>query len=72
MTTTKEIRLAAKRYEDFDDCLQAAADDYLIQNDLDGWLEGWDLRPRWENDQREFIILTVPVFETFTAPLFET
>lgn len=53
----REVRVAASRYEDEDDCLSAAAEDYAEQHGL----RGWDLAPRWEDDRnREVIILTVP------------
>lgn len=50
------IRIDAKRYEDHDDCLRAAADEYAAAHDL----EGWDLEARWEDNQRNAILLTVP------------
>lgn len=53
---SKEIVIDAKRYEDFDDCLSAAADDYAAKHGL----EGWDLAPRWADEQRDEILLTVP------------
>src|SRR5690606_18243279 len=46
-------------YEDHDDCLTAAAEDYAAEHGLDGW----DLSPRWESEQREHIVLTVPAAE---------
>ena len=52
----REVRISAARYVDYDDCLAAAADDYAAANDL----EGWDLAPRWEDEQRDTIVLTVP------------
>lgn len=53
---SKQIKIAAAKYEDYDDCLQAAADDYAEAHDL----AGWDLDPKWEDEQRNTIILTVP------------
>jgi hypothetical protein len=56
MTTTTEIRIPAQRYQDEDDCLSTAARDYASSHDL----AGWDLSPRWADDQRDEIVLTVP------------
>lgn len=58
MSKNIEIRVPAKQYEDEDDCLQAAAADYAEQHDL----QGWDLSPRWADEQREEIVLTVPAW----------
>ena len=54
MTTT--IRISARRYEDCDDCLSAAAAD--VAEELG--LEGWDLSPRWETEERDHILVDVP------------
>lgn len=68
MTTTNstpvEIKINARRYEDHDDCLTAAADEYAAKHDL----AGWDLSPRWADEQRNEIILTVPAFAAGHAP----
>lgn len=48
MPSTK-ITVPAAQYADYDDCLTAAND-----------LQGWDLAPRWVDDQRDEIELTVP------------
>lgn len=58
MTKSTEITVSAKQYEDFDDCLTAAAEAYAAEHDL----AGWDLAPRWADEQRDEIILTVPEF----------
>jgi hypothetical protein len=51
------IKILASQYEDYDDCLAAAAEDYAATHGL----KGWDLEPRWEDDaNRETILLTVP------------
>lgn len=60
MKTKKIVRLLARKYEDYDDCLSAAADDYIYD---DPKLKGWDLSPRWEGGEegeREYILLEVP------------
>lgn len=54
MTTT--ISVNAARYADHDDSLTAAAEEIAEQRDL----IGWDLSPRWEDDQRERILLDLP------------
>lgn len=59
MTNTNKsatITINASKYADHDDCLSAAADDYADEHGL----EGWDLEPRWGDDNRETILLTVP------------
>ena len=62
MATTREpVRIPAKRYEDEDDCLAAAEWDYQRTHDL----VGWDLSPRWEDNERDVILLDVP---TRTSP----
>lgn len=55
-TMSQKITIPAVKYEDYDDCLSAAADEYAKQHGL----EGWDLDPKWEDDQRDMIVLTVP------------
>lgn len=57
MTT---IRIDAARYEDEDNCLAAAAADYSRHHGLDGWI----LDPRWEDNQKDVILLTVPSWAT--------
>lgn len=56
-TMTKTITVSAKQYENHDDCLQAAADDYVSDHPE---AEGYDLNPRWVDDEREEIALDVP------------
>lgn len=53
----KTISVPAKRYEDYDDCLTAAAEDYASEHPE---AEGYDLSPRWEDDERDVILLDVP------------
>lgn len=50
------IRIPAARYEDYDDCLTAAANDVAEERGL----QGWDLSPRWEDDERDTILIDVP------------
>lgn len=56
MTKYTTIRIAAARYEDADDCLGAAADEIARERGL----AGYDLSPRWEDDEREAILLDIP------------
>lgn len=51
------ITIDARRYEDHDDCLSAAAAEMVA---LHPHLRGWDLAARWADDTREAITLTVP------------
>jgi hypothetical protein len=53
MTT---LRIDSRRYEDSDDCLAACAAD--VATDLG--LEGWSLSPRWEDDERDAILVDIP------------
>ena len=59
MSTMTTISVPSSQYEDCDDCLSAAQDDY-ISDHLELELEGWELNPRWSDDQREEILLDVP------------
>lgn len=53
---SKVISVKAKQYEDYDDSLQAAADEVAERLGL----QGWDLDARWADDDRDSILLTVP------------
>jgi hypothetical protein len=60
MTNTNkgvEIKVAANA--DADDCLADAAESYIAEHSE---LRGWDLAPRWSDDSREVVILTVPAW----------
>lgn len=52
------VRVGARRYEDHDDCLAAAAEDYSDKHGL----VAWTLSPRWDDDDRTVIALSVPAF----------
>lgn len=56
MSKTTTIRIPATQYVDADDCLAAAAADVAAERGL----EGWDLSPRWADEQRDVILLDVP------------
>ena len=51
------VTVAARKYKDCDDCLAAAAADYVASHPD---LAGWDLSPEWRDDLRDEIVLTVP------------
>jgi hypothetical protein len=53
---SKTVTVDARKYQDEDDCLSAAERDAREHYGL----AGWDLHPRWEDDQREHIVLTLP------------
>ncbi len=44
---------------DMDDCLSGAAEAYIAEHPE---LEGWDLFPRWADETRETVELTVPCY----------
>ena len=57
----KMITISVDSNPDFDDCFEAAVDAY-VKDHPDA--AGWDLSPRWEDDNnRESILLTVPIFD---------
>jgi hypothetical protein len=56
----KMITVSAKQYEDTDDCLRAAADDYVSEHPE---AAGYDLNARWvggDDGERAEIALDVP------------
>lgn len=54
---TALIAVDADAYEDEDDCLAAAAADYVADHPESA---GYDMAPRWEDNSRERILLDVP------------
>ena len=58
-TELQEVTVTVKADPDEDDCLIAAAKDFIRKHPK---LTGYDLDPRWEesDDDRENIVLTVP------------
>lgn len=55
---TKTIEVSAAQYEDYDDCLAAAAADYVRDHPE---ARGYDLSPRWaDDDDRSVILLDAP------------
>lgn len=53
------IRIESRFYENFDNCLEAAA----LELSMSMGLSDWDLCPRWEDDDREIILIDVPLLE---------
>lgn len=53
------ISVPSAEYEDFDDCLEAAADAERKRRGLDGYALG----ARWEDDERDYILLDIPIEE---------
>ena len=51
------ISVPSKAYEDFDDCLEAAAEAERKRRGLDGY----NLGARWEDDERDYILLDIPI-----------
>ena len=54
---SKSIEIVVSADADQDDCLAAAADEYLEEHPE---LHGYDLAPRWGDDDRETVVLAVP------------
>lgn len=52
------IRVPAARYEDYDDCLTAAAHDAADEYGI----HGYDMDPRWADDDRDEILLDIPLW----------
>ena len=50
------LRFKANHWDQYDDCLQAVADHVAKHRGL----VGWDLNPRWEDDERDVILVDVP------------
>ena len=54
---SKNFEITVMADENLDDCLAGAAEAYIEENPD---LEGYDLSPRWTDDSRETVTLTVP------------
>ena len=65
MTTTTTTIITIRANADLDDCLQGAEAAYIADHPT---LAGWDLCPRWADDNdREWVLLTVPVWAMTTT-----
>lgn len=62
-TVTVTVIIAAARYADHDDCLEAARSDYAATNGL----EDWHVEADWAEDSREEIVLTVDSLALYRA-----
>lgn len=58
MSASVTITVDARRYEDHDDSLAAAAADVAHARGL----AGWDLSARWASEQRDEIALDIPAW----------
>lgn len=58
--STKKATITVSANPDLDDCLQGAVDEYVAEHPE---AAGWDLDPRWGDEDRETVELTVPVVE---------
>ena len=55
---TKMTTVTVTANPDQDDCLACAAEQYIAAHPE---AKGWDLSPRWADESRETVELTVPV-----------
>lgn len=55
----KHVDVIVAADADADDCLTAAAEAYIEEHPD---LAGWDLSPRWTDEVRETVTLTVPAW----------
>ena len=51
------IEIDAAQYEDCEDCLSAAAEEYADEHPE---CRGYDMAPRWRDDGRDVILIDVP------------
>lgn len=58
MANSKSTTVTVRANPDLDDCLAGAAEAYVSEHPE---LKGWDLDPRWTDETRETVTLTVPV-----------
>lgn len=55
----KETTVTVRANPDADDCLAHAVETYIAKHPE---LKGWELAPRWADDARESVVLTVPAW----------
>lgn len=53
----KSVTITVPANHDLDDCLAGAAEAYIAEH---GQLKGYDLDPRWADEDRELVALSVP------------
>jgi hypothetical protein len=53
----RSVEITVPANADADDCLSDAAEAYIAENRS---LRGWDLAPRWTDETRETVTLSVP------------
>lgn len=61
----KSIEITVRADADLDDCLTGAAKAYIEEHPD---LAGYDLSPRWADDDREMVALTVPAWHLRGEP----
>ena len=64
MATYTTLTIPAAQYADADDCLAAAAADVAQEH---GVPAGYDMSPRWADDDRDEILVDVPLRATTAA-----
>jgi len=64
MATYTTLTIPAAQYADADDCLAAAAADVAQEH---GVPAGYDMAPRWASDDRDEILVDVPLRATTAA-----
>ena len=57
--TSKSVEIFVAANDDADDCLADAAESYISAHPE---LDGYDLSPRWADDDRESVVLLVPAW----------
>lgn len=56
---SRHVDIIVRADADLDDCLTGAAEDYIEEYPQ---LRGYDLSPRWTDDTRETVTLSVPAY----------
>jgi hypothetical protein len=54
---SRSVEITVRANADADDCLADAAETYRAKH---MGLKGWDLAPRWTDETRESVTLTIP------------
>jgi hypothetical protein len=56
---SRSVEVTVRANPDADDCLAAASQAYISDHPS---LRGWDLDPRWTDNDRETVTLSVPTW----------
>lgn len=54
---SRSVEITVPANPDADDCLADAAAAYIVEHST---LRGWDLAPRWTDETRETVTLSIP------------